>query len=72
MKYLLDLAFIRPDGVPVIVLSFYGMYKSGEVKLDEDSVEYTWVTAKEAVGHDLIHSVLSEIEMIDKILMSGF
>lgn len=68
IKYLLDMAFIRPDGVPVVVLSFFAPYKSGEVKLDEDSVEYTWVTYKEAKNYDLIEGILEEIEMVDKIL----
>jgi 8-oxo-dGTP pyrophosphatase MutT (NUDIX family) len=68
LTYLLDIAFIRPDGVPVIVLSFYGMYKSGEVELDEDGVDHAWVTAQEAASYDLIHGILGEIEMVDKIL----
>ena len=70
LKYLLDVAFIRPDGLPVIVLSFYGPYKSGEVKLDEDNVEYVWATVKEAVDYDLIHGILGEIEAVDKILQA--
>lgn len=68
IKYLLDMAFIRPDGVPVVVLSFFAPYNSGEVKLDADSVEYTWVTYKEAKNYDLIEGILEEIEMVDKIL----
>ncbi|MBU1557884.1 NUDIX domain-containing protein [Patescibacteria group bacterium] len=66
LDYLLDLAFIRPDGIPVIVLSYYGPYKSGEVELDEDAVEYTWVTYEEAKAYDLIDGILGEIEMVDK------
>ena len=38
--YLLDLTFIRPDNIPVLVLSYYAKYLSGEVKLDDDAVEY--------------------------------
>lgn len=68
LKYLLDLTFIRPDGMPCIVLSFYGSYKSGEVKLDEDSIEYVWANYEEAKNYDLIEGILEEIEMVDKIL----
>jgi len=68
LKYLLDLTFVRPDGVPCIVLSYYGAYKSGEIKLDEDSVEYAWVTYEEAKDYDLIDGILEEIEMVDRIL----
>lgn len=67
-KYLLDLTFIRPDNIPVIVLSFYVNYKSGEVKLDDDSVEYAWVTYEEAKNYDLIAGILEEIKMVDEIL----
>lgn len=68
LKYLLDLAFIRPDNIPVVTLSYYCHWKSGEVKLDEDSVDYKWVTLEEAKNYDLIEGILEEIEMVDKIL----
>lgn len=67
IKYLLDIVFIRPDGVPAIILSFYCPYESGEVKLDEDNIDYKWVTYKEAKKYDLIEGILEEIEMVDKI-----
>jgi len=68
LDYLLDITFIRPDGVPVIILSYYAPYKSGEVKLDEDSIEHAWVTYQEAKEYDLIEGILEELEMVDKIL----
>jgi 8-oxo-dGTP pyrophosphatase MutT (NUDIX family) len=66
--YLLDLTFIRPDGVPVLVLSYYAPYISGEVKLDADAVEYRWVTLEEAKELDLISGIYEEIEEVEKIL----
>ena len=68
IKYLLDIAFIKPDGTPAIILSFYCIYKSGKIKLDEDNIDYTWVTYKEAKNYDLVEGLLEEIEMVDKIL----
>ena len=68
IKYLLDIAFIRPDGIPIIILSFYCPYKSGEVKLDEDSIDYAWVTYEEAKNYDMVEGLLEEIEMVEKIL----
>ena len=68
IKYLLDIAFIRSDDIPVVILSFYCSYKSGKVKLDEDSIDYAWVTYKQAKKYDLIEGILEEIEMVDKIL----
>ncbi|MFH1671747.1 MAG: NUDIX domain-containing protein [Candidatus Portnoybacteria bacterium] len=68
IEYLLDIAFIRPDGIPVVIFSFYCPYKSGQVRLDEDSVDSAWTTYQEAKKYDLIDGILEEIEMVDKIL----
>lgn len=68
-KYLLDLAFVRPDGVPAIVLSFFAISKSGVVKLGDDMlVASAWVTAKEAQKYDLIDGIKEEILMADRLL----
>ncbi|KKR12510.1 MAG: NUDIX hydrolase [Candidatus Wolfebacteria bacterium GW2011_GWC2_39_22] len=68
VEYLLDMAFIRPDGTPAIILSYYCPYASGEVVLDADAVEFAWVTYEEAREYDLVDGILGEIEMVDKIL----
>lgn len=67
-QYLLDLVFFLPDGVPTLVLSYYAPYVSGEIKLDEDAVEYRWITAAEAKNLDLIPGIDEEIEQVDSIL----
>ena len=67
-KYLLDLVFIKGDNLPVLVLSYYCPFVSGEIKLDEDSVEYVWVTYEEAEKYDLIDGIIDEIKMVDDIL----
>lgn len=67
--YLLDLVFIRPDNVPVLVLSYYAQYKTGEVSLsDDDIIEHRWITPEEGKELDLIEGILEEIEMVDEIL----
>ena len=68
LNYLLDIAFIRPDGVPVVILSYYGDYKSGEVKLNEENIDAAWVSFEEAKNYDMVEGLLAEIEMVDKIL----
>ena len=65
---LLDLCFITPDGQPCMVLSYYAPYESGDIKLDEDSTEWRWVTADEVKKLDVIQGIEEEIEMVDKIL----
>ncbi len=67
-KYLLDLTFIRPDGIPVLVLSYYAPYLSGKIKLDEDTVDYAWVNVKDVKKFDLIEGIADEIKMVNKIL----
>lgn len=67
-KYLLDLTFIRPDGIPVVVLSYYCNYVAGDVKLDDDSVDYAWVSVNELDKYDLIDGIADEIrEVVEKI-----
>jgi len=68
LEYLLDLTFIRPDSVPVLVLSYFAKYKNGEIKYDEDTIDSAWVTPREAKKYDLIEGILEEIEMVDTIL----
>lgn len=68
VQYLLDLAFIRPDGVPAIVLSFYCKYVSGDVVLDEDATEYAWITAAEVGSYELIQGIDHEIQMVEERL----
>ena len=67
-EFLVDIAFIRPDSIPVLVLSFYAPFVSGEVKLDEDSIEYIWVTYEEAKKYDLIDGILDEIRDVNNLL----
>ena len=67
LNYLLDIVFIHPDGIPVVVFSYYADYQPGEIKLDDDSVDHAWVTYEEAKNYDLIEGIIDEIEMVDKI-----
>jgi len=66
--YVVDCTFLRPDAIPVLVLSFAAPYEKGEVKLDEDSVEYAWVNIEDAKKYDLIDGIQHELEIVDKKL----
>lgn len=68
IKYLLDLAFIRPDNIPVLTLSFYAPWKKGKVKLNEESIDFAWIAADETQKYDLIEGIATEIKMVDRIL----
>lgn len=67
-NFLVDLTFIRPDGIPVICFSYYAKYLSGEVVLDEDSTEFAWVTLEQARKYDLIDGIWEEMRNVEEIL----
>ncbi|MGH7174846.1 MAG: NUDIX hydrolase [Minisyncoccia bacterium] len=68
VTYLLDVAAIRPDGIPMLVLSMYCKYASGEVALDEDATEYAWIPASEVGKYELIAGIDHEIELVEEKL----
>jgi 8-oxo-dGTP pyrophosphatase MutT (NUDIX family) len=67
-QYLTDLVFIRPDGFPVVTLSYWAYWKSGDVKLCKDLTEYAWVTAEDGKKYDLIDGIWEEIRDVEKLL----
>lgn len=68
INYLLDITFIRPDNIPVLVLSFYAPWKKGRVKLNSESMDFAWITAKETINYDFIEGIGSEIRRVDALL----
>ncbi|MES2213618.1 MAG: NUDIX domain-containing protein [Patescibacteria group bacterium] len=73
-ELLVDLTFIRPDGIPVICFSCFTPYVSGVVKIDDDpdgdTIDFAWVNLEEAKKYDLIGGILDEISQVEKILKS--
>ncbi|MDP3733595.1 MAG: NUDIX domain-containing protein [Nanoarchaeota archaeon] len=69
VKYATSLTFIRPDNIPVVVLSYFADYDHGEVTLqDQSHTDYAWVTVEEAKDYDLIPGIYEELEMVDRHL----
>jgi 8-oxo-dGTP pyrophosphatase MutT (NUDIX family) len=67
-RYLCDLVFVRPDGFPVVTLSYWAHGKDGEVKLCKDLTDFAWVTLEEAKHYDLIEGIWDELRQVDDIL----
>lgn len=67
-EYLCDLVFVRPDGYPVVTLSYFAKYKSGEIRLNKDHTEYAWVTFEEARNYDLIEGIWDELRMVSDLI----
>src|SRR3989344_819995 len=66
IKYLASVAFIRPDNIPVVVLSYFAKYAEGKISLqDKSHTEHAWVNVEEAKEYDLIPGIYEEIEMVD-------
>lgn len=68
ITYLCDMTFIRSDDIPVVILSFYAPYQSGEIKLDGENVNHVWAIYEEAKSYDLIEGIIDEIKMVDEIV----
>lgn len=68
IRYLTSLTFIRPDDIPVLVLSFFADHKKGDVQLSQDLVDYAWVTLGQAKRYDLIEGIYEELEMLENKL----
>jgi 8-oxo-dGTP pyrophosphatase MutT (NUDIX family) len=63
LKYLNSVAFVRPDGIPVILVKFAAKYKRGEVKIEEESfVDYAWVNGEEVKNYDCILGIKEEVQ----------
>ena len=69
INYLCDMTFIRPDNIPVIILSFYAPYQSGGIKLNHESVNHAWATMDEIKNYDLIEGIENEIKMVDELIV---
>jgi len=68
LHYINSVAFIRPDGIPVVLVKFAAKYVSGEVKLNQyDHSEFAWVNDKEVKNHDCLLGIDEEIVATLKI-----
>jgi 8-oxo-dGTP pyrophosphatase MutT (NUDIX family) len=67
LYYLNSVAFVRPDGIPVVLVKFAAEYEGGEVKLQVgDFTDHAWVDGKEVERYDCIEGIKEEVrETID-------
>jgi 8-oxo-dGTP pyrophosphatase MutT (NUDIX family) len=63
LKYVNSVAYVRPDGVPTVLIKFAALYKSGEVKTEAGSFSgFSWVNAEEVRKLDCIKGIPEEVE----------
>ena len=66
-RYINSNTFIRPDGIPVVLIKLAAPYKSGEVVLEEGSfTDSAWVNAEEIKDYECIDGIEWEVEQAIK------
>jgi 8-oxo-dGTP pyrophosphatase MutT (NUDIX family) len=62
LHYINDMAFIRPDEIPVVLIKFAAIYKSGQVHVEKGSFDdFAWVDREEVEQYACIKGVPNEI-----------
>jgi 8-oxo-dGTP pyrophosphatase MutT (NUDIX family) len=62
IHYINSVAFVRPDGIPVILVKFTTNYKNGDIVLEPSFTDHAWVTAEEVTKYDCIQGIYEEIK----------
>ena len=62
LVYINSVAFVRPDGIPVVLVKFAAKYKSRDVKLEKGGfTDFAWVNQEEVKNYDCIQGIHEEI-----------
>mgnify|MGYP001573197496 CR=1 FL=1 len=62
LQYINSVAFVRPDGIPVVLVKFSAKYKSGDVVLEKGAfTDYAWVNADEVKKYECIDGICEEV-----------
>jgi 8-oxo-dGTP pyrophosphatase MutT (NUDIX family) len=62
LKYINSTAFVRPDGIPVVLVKFAAKYKSGDVIIEQGAfTDHAWVNAEEVKRYPCIDGVDEEV-----------
>jgi 8-oxo-dGTP pyrophosphatase MutT (NUDIX family) len=69
--YVTSMVYIRPDGIPCIIVSLFAYPSSDKIKLCPALTEYAWVDLQVAKNYDLIEGIYNELEILDSFLRAG-
>lgn len=62
MRYINSVAFVRPDGIPVVMVKFGVRYVSGEVVPEKGAfTDYAWVSVEELKEYDCLLGIEEEV-----------
>lgn len=65
LQYLTSMVYVRPDGVPCVIVSLFAEYAGSEVRLCSALTEARWVSFEELKGVELIDGLYEEFVMLD-------
>ena len=62
LQYINSVVFIRPDGIPVVLVKFAAKYKSGDVDIEQGALtDHAWVNEEEVKNYPCIDGVDEEV-----------
>lgn len=62
LTYINSVTFVRPDGIPVVLVKFAAKYKSGEILLEQGGfTDHAWVNGDEVLAYDCIDGIKKEV-----------
>ncbi len=68
LHYINSVAFVRPDGVPTILIKFAAKYKGGDVVVEDGAfADHAWVNEQEAKKYECIQGIPEEIAKVIEI-----
>ena len=63
LRFINTNVFIRPDGIPVVLVKFAAAYKDGDIKLEVGAfTDYAWVNQDEVKDYPCIMGIPEEVE----------
>jgi 8-oxo-dGTP pyrophosphatase MutT (NUDIX family) len=71
LGYVTSLVYIRSDGIPSLVISFWAKPIGEDVKLCNALTNFAWVSLEEAKNYELIEGIYEELEILDGKLRTG-
>lgn len=62
LKYINSVAFVRPDGIPVVLIKLAARYLSGDVVIEKGAfTDFAWVNTQEIKDYECIKGIPEEI-----------
>lgn len=62
-QYINSIAFVRPDGVPAVLVKFAAQYRKGEIHLEKGAFsDYAWVNEREVGDYPCIKGIPEEVK----------